>query len=430
MGRYRERISKTDYVPQGTQKVWSGGAYVFQSTQYLNTPQNAETIFDEIHQGPPYTETGPLYIAKSGYPNDFIQGVGRYIGLDYRPYGLDLFTEYEGGFIPLGYGPSSADPAAMLDVGKEGSPYGPTWGETKSYSSAAYNRFKPKIAKAGVGQLVGEARDTLPMLKTSAKGFAEIWRELGGDATNFGPKLVSDHFLNLQFGWLPFVRDIIQISDVYHNTKKYVHQMKRNNGKWTKVGGTVFSNRLASEIVTTEGTGYVSPGLSPYYYSSEAQTTGNYVTSKTFTQDIDECWFEGRFQQYIQSLGEENDDYHKIINRVHLYGARISPSLVWKVTPWSWLADWFSNAGDVISNAEDASFGLVSSYAATMRHKTFRGVNESTIHLKDGDVQCNWYQEIESKARYGGGPFGFNLEWDDLSPTQLAILTTLGIGRT
>jgi hypothetical protein len=428
-GRYRERVSLSELTQMGLYRTWFNNSIFFQYAATVYSNQQAERCFDATHHGPPYTETGPFTLVKAVYPFDLIQGKGTYIGTDYRP-DFNMYSDYYGGFVPNGFGSFTIPSSHMVGAGLEGNPYGPDWGSAEPYSTAARNRFKPKIAKAGLGQAIAEIRDLLPMLKSSAKGFAQVWKAAGGHPELFAPKNVADHFINHEFGWLPFINDIRQVSDVYQNTRKYVNALRRANGKWVKRGGTVLTDGGVSAVERYDGVGLVLPSLPPSYYSADAIATGNYVTSHAFTQSFDKVWYEGRFRQYIQSLGEEDSNYHKIINRVHLYGARISPSLIWKVTPWTWAVDWFSNAGDIISNAEDESFGLASLYSCTMRHRVHRVVNESVIHLKDGDVACSWSQEIDSKTRHGGGPFGFALEGSDLTPTQTAILLALGISRS
>jgi hypothetical protein len=318
----------------------------------------------------------------------------------------------------------------MKNVGKDGNPYDRTFGRAQDKSAEAYNRFKPKLNKANLGQTIGEARDFVPMLKTSASGFHDIWKELGGSATEFGPKKAADHFLNHQFGWLPFLNDMLQGYDVYQNTSRYVHQLRRHNNEWVKRGGTLSTDSTLSDVVVTRDlAGGVLPSLPTAFYSDDAIASGERVESQYYTGSFDKVWFEGRFRYYIPSLGLEDNNYHKIINRVQLYGLRLSPTLLWKITPWTWLADWYSNAGDVISNAEDNYFGLASLYACTMRNKGIHVVNNSTIYLKGGPVQCTWSQEIETKSRWGGEPFGLGFDWDHWDPMQIAILASLGITR-
>lgn len=429
-GRFREEISAVKDTHMGFLDTIQNGVRIARVTHHSNVPGHTKRCWDATHRGPPYRETGPFTLFKSGVPSAFAQAKGLYIGTDFRPSGLDLFSQYDGGFWPNGYGPTSVTVSDMRDVGVSGT-YGPDFGAIGSGDgAAAYNRFKPKLNSANLGQTIGEFRDFVPMLKTSAKGFHDIWRSLGGSSTDFGPKAVAGHFLNHQFGWLPFVNDLYQSYDTYQNIDKKIRQLRRDNGRWIHRGGTVDTESSSSEMLLTENlAGFVFPALPTAFYRKDSETGNKRVQSFTYTQDLTRSWFEGAFKYYVPSLIKDNDNYHKIINRVHMFGLRISPSLIWKITPWTWLADWAGNAGDVVANAEDNLFGLVSKYSCIMRHTVHRSVNSSTIRLKNGDVSCSWWQEIDIKRRHGGFPYGFGLGWEAYSPSQLAVLAALGVTR-
>jgi hypothetical protein len=397
---------------------------------YANSPVFRKRCWDALHHGPPYRETGPFTLFKSGLPFAFSQGNGVYIGTDYRPSGLDLYSQYTGGFWPNTFGPTTIGASDMTNVGVSGT-YGPDYGAVgDGEGAAARNKFKPKLNSANLGQTIGEFRQLVPMLNKSARGFHELWKSMGGHGTDFGPRVVADHFINHQFGWLPFVRDIVDSYDTYQNTAKKLRQLQRDNGKWIHRGGTVSTESNNSPVTTTENlAGFVFPALPTAFYRKDSETGGKRVSSMTYTTDFTRTWFEGRFRYYVPSLMKDNDNYYKVINRIHMYGARISPSLLWKITPWTWLADWGSTAGDIVSNAEDNLFGLACKYSCIMRHTSRHAVNNSTIRLKNGDVGCVWYQEVDVKRRHGGYPYGFGLGWEAYNPSQIAVLAALGITR-
>lgn len=428
-GRFREIISASEHTLGGVTRTMLFGSEIQRSEHWVHTPQTYRRCWDATHPGPPYAEGGGLTIMKAGNPTtNFVQGNGYYIGLDYRP-DIDLYVDYTGGFWPNGYGAYTVESAYMRDIGIAG-PYGPNYGSGSGYGAQAYNRFKPKIATAELGQTIGEAAQFVPMLKQSAKEYHNIWKSFGGHSTEFGPKHAADSFLNHSFGWAPFVRDMVDSYDTYHNTDRAMRRLRKQNGRWEHRGGTVETTNEASPIVEyNDQAGLVLPNLPYYFYSTEARAEGIHVQSKANQGLSSKTWFEGRFRYYIPSLGVEDNHYNQIMNRIHTYGLRVSPSLVWKVTPWTWLADWFGNVGDFVSNAEDNYFGLASLYAYIMRTTTQRSVNDSTIRLKDGPVHCSWAQEIVTKTRHGASHFGFGLDEGEFSLQQQAILVALGISK-
>lgn len=427
-GRYREIISESEHQLAGVLETLINGNPSGRSEFWVDTPHHYARCWDATHPGPPYVTGGGLTIFKGGAPNVYVQHKGEYIGSDYRP-GLNIYSHYTGGFWPNSYGSMTIPSSDIANMGLSGT-YGPSYGAGLSYGSAAYNRFKPKINSADLGQTLGEIRETLPMLKTTARGYHDFWKSLGGSKDVFGPKSVADHFLNHSFGWVPFLRDMVNTYITYKTTADKLRRLRQNNGKWSMHGGTVEQIQSQGEFSTREDmAGYVYPALPTAFFDPTAAAAGKGVSSTCHTEYYSKVWFEGRFRYYIPWLGEDDTTYKQIVNRVQLYGARVSPTLIWKVTPWTWLADWVTNAGDVISNAEDNFFGLASLYAYVMRHTYYRVVNSSTIRLKAGPVNCVWFQEVVTKTRNGASHFGFGLDELDFNNSQIAILAALGVSR-
>jgi len=81
---------------------------------------------------------------------------------------------------------------------------------------------------------------------------------------------------------------------------------------------------------------------------------------------------------------------------------------------------------NINASAED---NLAAKYAFIMRHTSTRVVNDTTLYTVNGDKNLFWYQDIETKHREAASPYGFNLTWDNFSPSQLAILAALGISK-
>jgi hypothetical protein len=121
--------------------------------------------------------------------------------------------------------------------------------------------------------------------------------------------------------------------------------------------------------------------------------------------------------------------------------------------PYSWLIDWFSNVGDVVSNMSmNAVDNLVTNYSFVMRRESWeQSASVITWHEKRDDFGGSppsksssslgsWWkahrgsysstERWEIKSRVGGGnPFGLDVSLPSLSGRQLAILAALGISR-
>jgi hypothetical protein len=119
-----------------------------------------------------------------------------------------------------------------------------------------------------------------------------------------------------------------------------------------------------------------------------------------------------------------------------IFGLRPSPIVVYNAIPWTWLADWFVNAGDVVSNL---SMGVADRLAADrfyiMQERGAWSKLESTCSFMRADTNdVNTVSGTASevwahKVRVKGDPFGLNTQPNQLTGMQLAILGALGLSR-
>lgn len=143
--------------------------------------------------------------------------------------------------------------------------------------------------------------------------------------------------------------------------------------------------------------------------------------------------FSARFKYWIQPVGAGRLDRFfqaEHVNRI-LYGLDLDPSLVYELTPWSWLVDWFSSAGDSIANmCEDPADNLVADYAYVMGSKVVRDdirVTGKTVNGQSYYTTQTYLTEV--KMRTAATPYGFYAITPDLSDRQVSILAALGITK-
>lgn len=147
-------------------------------------------------------------------------------------------------------------------------------------------------------------------------------------------------------------------------------------------------------------------------------------------------WAMGSFKYYRPefdaSLADYSSQWSDLQRRLKVYGAELSPTNVYKSTPWTWLIDWFSNVGDNIDAANDALVdGVASRYMYVMRHWVRRLVFNTTMFYWQGPVSLEWNRFIETKQRQRAqSSYGFSLLPKDLSAKQWSILAALGLSRS
>lgn len=420
MGRVRTRGPLTIGPTQLKVSDWyldltypyGDGPWTYLFSNYYSIP-TAYTTYeeqcqDELHPGPPYRTGGPFnkwtywsdqYVLKA--PCQVINGMEMYTVHGHLPYCM---------------------PSAYLSYGTLEDFIESDVGDPSDYGAQAWNKFRPTRSGAELGVFLGELKDVPRMLKTTAKGFHEMWRSLGGSRTHFGPKNVADHWLNTQFGWLPFISDLRSFYRTTVNVDKKLNQLRRDNGRWIRRSGTVSQEGTSDSVETNIGSP-MYPTLPTGFYTGYPY--GQHILTTQLSKNV---WFDGAFRYWIPGKPDGLEWDARAL--ASIYGLYPSPSLVWELTPWSWLLDWCVDVGDVIANVSSMMFdNLCAKYAFCMCHYRQSASVEAFSHYKAGTVGAIWTSYIERKSRAGASPFGFGLTPDNFSARQWSILGALGISR-
>jgi hypothetical protein len=269
--------------------------------------------------------------------------------------------------------------------------------------ATAISRSIPSNPIFDLATFIGETRaDGLP----NAAGVA-TWRNRTHLANSAG-----DEYLNVEFGWLPFVSDLKNFAKAVNNSHEIWSRYRKGSGHKSRVGYSFPSTEDSKSSA-------VSFGALP----SSAGTGSGIVTE--FARDT--IWFKGAFKYYIpepHGLGSRME-YYRSQARL-LYGLDLSPATVWNLTPWSWATDWFADTGDVLNNISRlGDDGLVLQYGYIMSQQTLQSIMAGNIN----GVAVSRTDTTKRCRRLPSNPYGFGVSWDSLSNTQLAVLAALGLSR-
>ena len=297
----------------------------------------------------------------------------------------------------------------------------------EGYGASMYNRAKPTRAQMGMGQFLGELREipTLPklnVLKNVARAFAT------GNIQNISGKALAKYgangYLNYEFGWKPFVKDLVDFLKQTNHIDKTLRQLSRDNGKWVRRNMKMLDESDMSIRYINSQVG--SPTLPSTLY---LQTGRLAITTRTYHK----IWFTGAFKYYIPTGNSptEVEQRKRQLLRI-VYGAEVSPKLAWQLLKQSWLADWVANIGDNISNLSDnAADSLVARYAYAMDNVvTEDEYCLQNVKIKGTGLIAPTARDIsETKGRARASPYGFAMNPNTFSARQVAILSALGINR-
>lgn len=404
-------------------------------TETNGTPAYREITRDEIHRGPPFETGGPFTSIKLTRPqhtvlDSAIYRGGTYFGDPTRRW------KYIGGFYdPLWI---LTDPVSEAVYNSLGYSVSALFPDLATIGSAAYTKLRPRPEGVGLGVALAEAKDMPRMLKTSAEAFHQSWQSIRRPyalkqsvSKQMEPKSAANHFLNHHFGWVPFINDMLDLDSTYQNASALKAKIKRNNGNWVR-------RKRSDKILESETLVYSRtdiPGCQPRGYPYDTIYKPAPYSFTIHLQEITEVWYEGKFKSYLPEFDDSVPWSHTmhgaIMRDLTLYGAKISPTVVWKATPWSWLIDWFSNVQEGITRMEDwASDGVVSKYMYLMHHRQRFYKFQSKFETTDGNMHTLvWYRKADIKRREAANAnWGFALS-GDLNAKQIAILAALGLSR-
>jgi len=322
-----------------------------------------------------------------------------------------LITTYDGPVTPFSFAGVSF-PAADSS---------PDWA-LDAVGATAIARCKPTNSIADLSTFLGELKaEGLPRLIG-----ASTWRSKAKKAT----KLPGSEYLNVEFGWKPLVSDVRAIAQAIAFATTVLKQYERDSGKVVRRRYEFpTKEEYSEELISINQRARTWPGSSSL--QSEFPPLGKVMCLKYRRTDQ---WFSGAFQYHLPSGYDARNRMDRIALKAKTsLGLTLTPDVLWNLAPWSWAVDWFSNLGDVIDNASDwASDGLVMKYGYVMEHKFFSDtyIFDGPTGLKSGLAPAPLTLVTETKVRRQANPFGFGLNWDGLTPRQLAIAASLGINRT
>jgi hypothetical protein len=290
------------------------------------------------------------------------------------------------------------------------------------HGTTAIARCKPTNPPVDAAVAIGELyREGLPHLIGSQSWQARTERL----------KAAGSDYLNVAFGWKPLLSDVSSFAKTIRDFDTVLAQYERDSGRVV---------RRSYEFPIERTTGFRIENNNPIVRA--IAHPGNLVRldpggpgpTLVDEESTTRRWFSGAFTYYLPS----GHDSRKQLDRLRLMADRVglspTPDTLWNLAPWSWAVDWFSNAGDVISNVSDfGTGGLVMHYGYIMEHTVSRWTyfQPQSGFLVGGKKKAAGPISMvtETKVRRQANPYGFGVTWEGLSAFQASILAALGITR-
>jgi hypothetical protein len=260
---------------------------------------------------------------------------GRYEDIEMRPGGTTLKVKVAGSLINtktfnvvgnFAAHQSSApgDANSFLDVTR-----------SIAMSKALRQIHKAQIAMSG-GTFLGELGEAIHMLRNPAEGLRKAIKgqyldklaKLKRRDPNRWKKAISQSWLEGCFGWRPFINDLEDAAKAYQ-------QIQEKSDRTTQIKAI----GKASKLFLIEGPSLVAP-ISSFTHKYYAETRHENFTI---------------IRGQVRSLAATT-----ALEQARVFGLTAGEFLptAWELLPWSFLADYFTNIGDIIENAVTDTTGV------------------------------------------------------------------------
>lgn len=300
---------------------------------------------------------------------------------------------------------------------------GVTWLDLMAHGATGIARSIPTIPETSIFTILGEIREGL----FSAPGYqtAKLFKAAPDWAARWqlGLKSASTEFLNWIFGIAPFVSDVNGL--VLVNTHDYQALRDRLNSDLSHV----YRRRRVLKDETTRSQEILNgtyPDPAPVAYICKP---GVLTIDRVKRQKV---WFSGAFSHSSWSP-TVNAKLNELLRTMENYGALPNAERIWQLVPWSWLVDWFTNMGSILTNISYLGHGglrLLYGYVMAETTTTVTYTWTGLFGYPPKPVSTSMTTTEVVKQRWAASPYGFGLEFGDLSWSQKAILAALGITRT
>lgn len=275
-----------------------------------------------------------------------------------------------------------------------------------------------EILREGIPSLVG-----VPTFLARVQGVTNHARNAGNE------------YLNLTFGWAPLIRELKALVAMVPNSFRILEQLRRDVGQNVRVEHSfprVSTSKVEASVPSTRfivNSGFSTEDNDRFFVAPN----GHLSRLTAETREVRDTWFTGAYTYYF----ETDEDLYSRLQRYNEYankllGLKITPQVLWNLTPWSWLLDWYVNFGDIISNASYfQSNGLVLRWGYIMQSTTLQNVltQSGQIFESGPSGPISKVYSTTSKVRRRATPFGFGLNPNTFSAGQWAILAALGLSK-
>ncbi len=285
------------------------------------------------------------------------------------------------------------------------------------------NSYNAAIAKGTTA--ISRVAPTSPVFD-GATAVAELYSGVPSIPLRGKQGTLGSEYLNYEFAIAPTVSDIKSLHSAAERSEKIIAQLERDSGRMVRRKYS-YPEEILGTTPQSTASGYpvFMGGGQPTAYEARPGTSAQ---SSTTTRSYQ---FSGAFTYYLPPKGTWSRGLAELDA---VYGVKPGIDTAWNAVPFSWLADWYGNTGDVLKNitmfAQDGLvmvYGYISCLTTVSYHHTWN----YPVSFPGGGGQFVPYSgsvsvHVSELNRWPATPFGFGLNTESFTSRQWAILAALG----
>lgn len=401
---------------KGTQTTFSFRGNANEDWQRLSGP-DLRRVMKNAHASE-YDTGNPFYTHKLefDYPLQMAEIVTSYKSGSVQPGKYSL--RYRGPLYPTWV--TSGRPAVNL----ASSPELDKWGREAIAATI------PTAPDASLMAMLVEMREGLPKLVGAQLATSQR------KARSIG-KAAGSEFLNVEFGYKPLANDIAKLANAVLDFNKNLEKHQEGAGKITRRGAKLEEERRLELVTMVEPANILMPRMSASSKEAQFMFSTSSATVQLHKEFVRNVWFAGAYTYYLNAgdnfVGKMKR-YSQLAEK--LLGGNLNPEVVWQVTPWSWLVDWFSDTDVFMTNLtalRDDSNVLRYGYVMCETHETWTkrvsGINPTPTTSGLPEYLTSTWKRT-TKQRHQATPYGFGLDLNSFSNRRWSVLGALGMTKS
>jgi len=277
--------------------------------------------------------------------------------------------------------------------------------------------------------LRGDIPSVLKNFHLMMSGLQKVRHQLGSD------------YLNIVFGWTPLIQEYANVIKVGMTLERAVYyESYRRKRAWE--GPNMRESDPIKNVILTSASQVNGQSTLPEpgeVVPPSVGFGGSYTTTSTRTV-VEDYRFSSRYTGLARASRKAETQSEIALDIITRLGLVDDPTMLWDLTPYSWLVDWFTTMGDSITNADLYSplrgkYNVDFAYLTTKYTETWNGSLVRATHtLLPGQVisvqRPTSMVTSVTKWRDRATPFGFGTQLGSLSSSQFAILVALGLAKS